>query len=264
MTSRVAPVMAIGPNDHRLPFLVAAGGAAALGALLLGATVVGGLLKWVHGDVFALQTGGSAFIAFAVALAIETNANRPTRILLPAAIAGALGTAIAAALALLGPTGGRLGLTALVAGAGIAAMLGYLLLRSPEALPAGGQPISRWFTGFLVWGCVASALFGFGGLLLGSTFGKLFGFAGVYDLLYRLDGGITLGIFVGSVLSVRSRSWAAVQPVVIVAFVTNLLVLLAGVADAVSGGGSIGLYLITAASAFNAGCLGLGLARAGQ
>lgn len=264
MTSRVAPAMSIGPNDHRLPFIVAATGTAALGALLLGATVVGGILKWVPGDVFALQTGGSAFIGFAVALAMETTANRPTRILLASAAAGALGTAIAAALALLGPTGGRLGLAALVAGGGIAAMLGYLLLRSPESRPAVGQQISRWFTGFLVWGSVASALFGFGGLLLGETFGKLFGFAGVYDLIYRLAGGVTLGIFIGSVLSVRSRWWPEVRPLVIVGLVTNLLTLLLGVADTISGGGSIGLVLIMAAAAFNTGGLGLGLARAGQ
>ena len=263
MTSR-AMTAVIGPNDHRLPFIVAAIGAAGMGALLLASTVVSGLLHWVPRDVFALQTGAAAFLAFAVGLGMDVSSNRPTRILLAGALAGAAGTALAAAVALLGPTGGRLGLSALVAGIGIALMLGYLLLRTPATVPSDGIRISRWFTWFLVWGAVASALFGFGGLVLGSTFGKLFGFAGVYDLLYRLDGGITLGIFVGSVLAVRSRWWPEVQPLVIVGFITNLLTLLGGVADATSGGGSVGLYLIMGAALFNTVGLGLGLARSGH
>lgn len=252
------------PNDHRLPYIAAAIGSAGMAALLLGATAINGWLRWEPKDVFALQTGGSAFLGFAVILAMGVTANHPTQIMLASAVGAAAGTAIGAAVALTGPSGGKLGVAALVAGVGIAIILGYFLVRYPIPLRDRGAQISRWFTYFLVWGSVASALFAFGGLILGATFGKLFGFAGAYDLLYRLDGGVTLGIFVGSVLSVRSRSWPEVRPLVIVGFITNLGTLLGGAFDTASGGGSLGLYLIMAAGAFNTIGLGLGLRRAGQ
>lgn len=255
----------LNPNDHRLAFIVAAVGAGGMGLLLFAATVVSGLLTYLSTDVFALQTGGAAFLGFAVAMGMEATANRPTRIVLAGGVAAALGTALGAAIALLGPTGGKLGLSALVAGVGIAWMLGYLLLRSVRTAPTDDPLIGRWFTGFLVWGSVASALFGFGGLLLGGTFGKLFGFAGTYDLLYRLAGGVTLGIFVGSVLSVRSRAWLEVRPLVVVGFITNLLTLLGGLADASHGGNAaVGVLLICAAAGFNTIGLGLGLLRRGK
>jgi hypothetical protein len=251
-------------NDHRLPYIAAAIGSGGIGALLLGATVINGWLLWEPKDVFALQTGGAAFLAFAVALVMEATANHPTRILLASAVGASAGTALGGALGLLGPTGGKLGLAAMVAGGGIAVILAYFLLRYPIPLRDRGTQISRWFTYFLVWGSVASALFAFGGLILGGAFGKLFGFAGIYDLLYRLDGGVTLGIFVGSVLAVRSRSWPEVRPLVIVGFITNVGTVLGGLFDAASGGGSVGLYLIMAAGLFNAIGLGLGLVRSGK
>jgi hypothetical protein len=217
-------------------------------------------------DGFAYRAGGAAFLGYAVALVLGWGAEaRALRILLPASVGAAVATAVAAAIAVVGGHSGTAPLLILGGAVVSAVLVGYGPQRRIASSTDGGTPdIPSWLVAFFVWGVVASALFGLGGLLLGSTFGTLTGAHGTDDVVYRLAGAATMGIFVGSLLTLRSRNWREIRLVAVLGFVTNLLTLI-GVPIVVAGGDPPALiWLIGAAAAFNVGGLGLALLRQGR
>jgi hypothetical protein len=242
------------------------GGAGILGlALFLMPDRVAGALQLPGLDTFAYRSGGAAFLGYAAAFVLGWNAA-PTKlhILWLEAIVGASATAVAALLALLGGHGSGPVVPLILAGAiTIAALAGYQVVGQGPLLPAPtGRRFAPWFIAFLGWGVLAAALFGIGGLALGSTFGSLAGFAGTDDAVYRLAGAATIGILVGSALSLRSQDWDLVRLPVMLGFVTNVLSLVGGIVVIASGNAPIMLWLIAAAALFN--IVGLGLALAGR
>lgn len=217
-------------------------------------------------DEFAYRSGGAAFIGYALAFAAGWAAPRGAfGILWPATMAAAGATAVAAVAAV--AIGGRdlLGPSGLVMGAGalVFAAVAAASRESDRILPERtGRRFSPWFVAFLGWGVVASALFGLGGLILGSTFGSVAGFPGGDDPIYRLAGAATIGVLVGSVLALRTQDWQQVRLPVVMSFTTNLLTLLGGALYIAGGGVPPVAYLIAGAAIFNV--VGLGLALAGR
>jgi hypothetical protein len=241
------------------------GGAGILGlALFLMPDRVAGALQLPGLDTFAYRSGGAAFLGYAAAFILGWNAA-PTklRILWLETIVGASATAVAAFLALLGGHGSGLVVPLILGAIAIAALAGYQVLGQGPLLPAPTvRRFAPWFIAFLGWGVVAAALFGIGGLALGSTFGNLARFAGTDDAVYRLAGAATVGILVGSALSLRSQDWDLVRLPVMLGFVTNVLSLVGGIVVIASGNAPIMLWLIAGAALFN--IAGLGFALAGR
>lgn len=142
----------------------------------------------------------------------------------------------------------------------VAATAGYVMARAGVALPERtGRRFAPWFVAFLGWGVIASALFGLGGLVLGSTFGSVAGFPGGDDHVYRLAGAATVGILVGSALALRTQDWEVVRLPVLMSFVTNVLTLVGGAIYISQGGVPLVAYLIAGAASFNVAGLGLAL-----
>jgi hypothetical protein len=217
-------------------------------------------------DRFAYGPGGAAFLGYAVALLSGWNAPaRAWRIILPAATGAAIATAIAALISFAGGHGG----TAMAAVLAVAIVVAVAAGSAAAAMgvasfDAGERDIARWLVAFFGWGVVASGLFGLGGLLLGGTFGALTGAHGTDDPVYRLAGAATIGILVGSVLTLRSRNWGEIRLVAILGFVTNLLTLISVPIVVIGGGAPTLIWLIGAAAAFNVVGLGLALYRKGR
>jgi hypothetical protein len=221
-------------------------------------------------DGFAYRAGGAAFVGYAVALLSGwTGDARSLRLIMPATLGATVATAVAGGIALAGGHGGT-AMAAIVFGSvAVAVLVGYPVLRRGVPGPLGPtapeRDIAPWLVAFFVWGTVASALFGLGGLLLGGTFGLLTGAAGMDDPVYRLAGAATIGILVGSLLTLRSRNWHEIRLVSRLGFVTNLLTLIGVPLVVATGTGAPSLvWLIGAAAAFNTGGLGLALLREGR
>jgi hypothetical protein len=215
-------------------------------------------------DEFAYRSGGAAFLGYAVAFAAGwTASTQMLRILWLATLGAAVATALAALIALATGHSG-FALLLVLAGAVIAAAVsGYSTFASRPVLPAPTERrFSTWFVAFLAWGIIASALFGIGGLVLGSTFGSLLGFPGGDDPVYRFAGGATIGILVGTILALRTQDWEQLRLPVLVSFVTNVVTLIGGVLYIGHGAVPPVAFLVAGAAIFN--IAGLGLALAGR
>jgi hypothetical protein len=217
-------------------------------------------------DRFAYGAGGAAFLGYAAALLSGWRSpSRGLRILLPAVTGAALATVVAGLIAFAGGYGGTTMGLILAGAVAIALAAGSAALKLRTESPDGAERnIATWLVAFFGWGVVASALFGLGGLLLGGTFGTLTGAQGTDDPAYRLAGAATIGILVGSVLTLRSRNWEEIRLVARLGFVTNLLTLISVPIVVAAGGAPTLIWLIGAAAAFNVVGLGLALFREGR
>jgi hypothetical protein len=251
---------------ERLARLVVIGIFGAVGlAMVLVPGEFAGYLGSAGTDEFAYRSGGAAFLGYAVAFAIAwSDTAASLRILWLATIAAAGAVVVAALIAI--ALGGQASMVLLLValGAALVGAIGFAGLRGGGAvLPASsGQRFATWFVAFLGWGVIASALFGLGGLILGSIFGTLTGFPGGDDTMYRLAGAATVGILVGTVLALRTQDWSLVRRPVLMSFATNLLTLIGGLIYIGHGGVPVAAYLIAAAAVFNVA--GLGLAISGR
>ena len=214
-------------------------------------------------DEFAYRSGGAAFLGYAIAFLYGWASDEGSRrILWLATYVAAVATAIAAVVGYLGqPSAAG---AVVFAGALIASVAtGWAANRSrPRAPERTARTFATWFQAFIGWGVVASVIFGLGGFVLGSTFGKLLGFMGTDDPIYRLAGAATIGILVGSLLALRTQDWHQVRLPVVVSFATNVLTLVAGALLISHGAVPLAAYAIAAAALFNV--VGLGLALAGR
>jgi len=216
-------------------------------------------------DPFAFRSGGAAFIGYAAAFALAwTRPRAEAQILWLATAVGGLATALAAVIALLVGDGGGIMLPLILVGGLVVAAAGWYESRGwPQMLPfSTGRRFATWFVAFLGWGVIASALFGLGGIVLGSVFGSLAGFPGHDDAVYRIAGAATVGILAGTLLSLRTQDWTLVRLPIVLGFVTNVFSLIGGLIVLAAGGSPIMLVLIIGAAIFNV--IGLGLALAGR
>jgi hypothetical protein len=212
-------------------------------------------------DEFAYRSGGAAFLGYAVAFAFGWNAAAGTlRVLWLATLGAAAVTVVAGLVAFAaGHTGGILVPLIVLGAIAVAAVAWYEVVPGPVLPRATGRQFTPWFVAFLGWGVIASALFGIGGLVLGSTFGSIAGFAGGDDPVYRFAGAATIGILVASILALRTQDWSLIRLPVLMSFVTNVVTLLGGALYISHGGVPPVAYLIAAAAIFNIGGLGLAL-----
>jgi hypothetical protein len=216
-------------------------------------------------DPFAFRSGGAAFIGYAAAFALAwTRPRAEAQILWLATLVGGIATVAAGLITIALGNGGGVVFPAILAGGVVVALAAQYELRGWRGLlpDATGRRFARWFVYFLGWGVIAAALFGIGGLVLGSVFGSLSGFAGNDDVVYRIAGAATVGILAGTLLSLRTQSWELVRLPVVLGFVTNVFSLMGGLIVLAAGGAPIMLVLIVGAAIFNV--IGLGLALAGR
>lgn len=214
-------------------------------------------------DLFATRLLGAAVLGFAVAVGLGSGSGwRGLRIPMLAALTCAIADLIAVALSLAFDAGTP-GVLLIVSIATVVAILA-LTLTAPSPPPAlDERPIARWCVLLLMWGVVAAALFGFGGLLLGASAGKLVGLAGADGITYRLAGAWTLGYLVGSALGIRSKRWSEIGPAIAGSVVVNAFSLIAAVFELLAGAPLIA-YAILAAALFNTAALSLVYVRRGR
>src|SRR5207245_11210256 len=106
----------------------------------------------------------------------------------------------------------------------------------------GGE---RWL---LLLPLASGLLFGIGPLLLGGGFGKLFGYSGDDDYIYRLAGAATFGYAIPLALAIAGRGWNAARLVVVGVLGFNVASILGCLIEILGGGGRPVVYLIIVAS----------------
>jgi hypothetical protein len=271
MTGSAAEIRTTGVRSALAVSAVLAG---ALGlALMLAPDRVAAALGASGRDQFAYLAGGSAFFGYAAAIAwIWARAGTGGTWTLLVAITAAAIAVIAGCLVAIARGENSTALLLILAGGVVTTVAGGLAIRAVDDSDGPGArgpaasdaDIAPWFVAFLVWGVAASAIFGVGGLVLGATFGQLTGAAAVDDTIYRLAGAGTIGVLAGSLLSVRSRRWSAIEPIVVLGLATNALTLVGALIVLAGRDAPTLLWLIAAAAAFNVAGLGAALLRQGR
>ena len=126
----------------------------------------------------------------------------------------AVGSIIACLVAIVSANGTWLAWLVLVASS-IFLVLHLILLANPPAIgrPVGtGEPdIADWYRWLIRLAGLAALGTGSLGLLLGGSLGRLFGYTGADDFVYRQMGAAILGYAWGGVLALRSRVWAELR-----------------------------------------------------
>ncbi len=120
---------------------------------------------------------------------------------------------------------------------------------SVKANVAARSQVDRWL---LLVPAIAGVFFGLGPYLLAGGFGRLCGYAGNDDFLYRLAGAATIGYPFGLILGLRQSRGSALRLPALATLTFNVASLYA-CAVAIFGGAAVPItYLITVASALNA------------
>jgi hypothetical protein len=103
----------------------------------------------------------------------------------------------------------------------------------------------RWL---LLLPLAGGLLFGAGPLLLGGAFGKLFGYSGDDDYIYRLAGASAVGYVIPLAMAIAGRRWNAARLVVVGVLGFNAASILGCLIEILGGGGRSVVYLILVTS----------------
>ena len=154
----------------------------------------------------------------------------------------------------------------------IAATLLFLIQPPSDRVPRDGMDSARglgtgelatWVVALFVIGTLAAAFFGLVPLALGGSFGKVLGYSGADDFVYRQGGAATLGAAVGGLLVLRSRRWSAARIPAVMALAFNGLAVIAAILE-IAGGGQPIAWLILAAAGVTTVGMAAALMRGGR
>jgi hypothetical protein len=128
---------------------------------------------------------------------------------------------------------------------------------------SGTRDLATWVVGLFVIGTLAATFFGLVPLALGGSFGKVLGYSGADDFVYRQGGAATLGAAVGGLLVLRSRRWSEARIPAIMALAFNGLAVVAAILE-IAGGGQPIAWLILAAAGVTTVGMAAALMRGGR
>jgi hypothetical protein len=127
----------------------------------------------------------------------------------------------------------------------------YYLYRPPgdRLEPVGDDhAVAPWVTALFVIGTLSALFFGVMALGPAGGFGRLLGYPGLDDFIYRQGGAATLGAGIGGILVLRDRRWAAARIATLMALTFNGLSVIAVLLDITAGTVQPIAYLILAAA----------------
>ena len=128
---------------------------------------------------------------------------------------------------------------------------------------ADGPAIAPWLVGLLSIGTVADIAFALAPLVAGGDFGRLLGYSGADDLMYRLAGATTAGLVVAGLLALRSRRWAEVRIPVLMLLAFSAFSVVAALFEVLAGAAQPVTWLILVAGGFVAVGMSAALVRRG-
>lgn len=256
-------------RDPLVVLLIAAGLVFGLGPLVVPKTFAD-VTGFLGTDTLLTRLAGAATLGYGVGLLI---AFRAAWRVIWIAIAGVcvfnLGSLLAGVLAV--AAGGAQPIVYLVLVVSVLFVAGsaYLLLSPPlrageSAVGSGPPDIARWLIWLFVIGTAAALVFGLGPLVLGGAFGRLFGYPGNDDWVYRQAGAATLGAAIGGLLALRSRRWAEIRIPTVMALTFNGTSVLAAIVEIAGGGAQPVAYLILATAGLVTVGTALALVRNGR
>jgi hypothetical protein len=254
-----------------LVLLVAAGAFFGL-APLLAPTAFASRTGFAGTDVFLYRLAGAASAGYAVGLAAALRAGWD-RVWIPIAATLVFNVASIVACVIAIAAGAQpVVLVILAASVLFTAGTGYFLLRPPPsrlvlaanaAARGPGPRIAVWVVALFAVGTLAAAFFGIVPLVLGGEFGRLLGYSGNDDFVYRQGAAATLGAAVGGLLVLRSRTWAAARIPAMMATTFNGLATIAALVEIAGGGQPIAWVILAAAGLTTIGMV-VALVRGGR
>lgn len=208
-------------------------------------------------DVFVYRLAGAATLGYGVALLLGyRDAWASIRILI-AATAVFNACSLAACLLIIA-RGGAVPVVYIIALASTLFTIGTLaLLVSPPSVHGEatrpmsigrGPDVQPWFVGLLAIGTLSALGFGVAALLLDGELGRILGYRGTDELIYRQAGAATLGQGIGGLLALRSRRWSELRLAIVGAFVFNVVSVVAAVVELAGGGRPIAWVILGAAA----------------
>jgi hypothetical protein len=256
-------------RDPLLALLIVAGLFFGLAPLLL-PKQFGDVTGFQAQDLFLYRLAGAATLGYGVALLVGFRASwRELRILI-ASTAVFNGASIAACLVAIAQGGAQwlvyvILLASILFTAGTLALLTNPPLGPDESGAGDGSPdVAQWIVALFAIGVVASLVFGLGPLLAGGGFGRVLGFPGFDDFIYRQAGAATTGACVGGILALRSRRWREIRLAAVAALTFNAASVAAALMEIVAGSPQPVTFLILGAAALVTVGMALALQRAGR
>jgi hypothetical protein len=119
--------------------------------------------------------------------------------------------------------------------------------------------VQPWFVGLLAIGTLSALGLGLAALLLDGELGRILGYRGTDEFIYR-QAGATLGQGMCGLLALRSRGWSDVRLPIVGAFVFNTVAAVAAVVEVAGGGPPIAWVILVVAGMVAVGAF-LALAR---
>jgi hypothetical protein len=205
-------------------------------------------------DVFLYRLAGAATFGYGVGLAVGYRAGWASlRIPIAATAVFNAASILACVVAIL--AGAQPVVFVILAASILFTAATVLFLARPpaerlardRAVGAGSGRLATWIVVLFGIGTLAAAFFGLVPLLFGGSFGKLLGYSGADDFVYRQGGAATLGAAAGGLLVLRSRRWQEARIPAIMAVTFNGLAVVAAMVE-IAGGGRPIAWLILAAT----------------
>jgi hypothetical protein len=166
-------------------------------------------------DVYFYRLTGAASFGYAVSLVVGYQTGwRGLRIPVAGMAVFAVGSIIACLIAIVGGSATWLAWVALLASAVLLGCQLVLLSAPPmigDPVGSGAPDTADWYARLIALAGIAALGTGSLGLLLGGGLGRLFGYAGTDDFVYRQMGAAILGYAFGGLLALRSRRWAELR-----------------------------------------------------
>jgi hypothetical protein len=221
-----------------LALLVAAGAFFGL-APFLAPTQFASLTGFAGQDVLMYRLAGAATFAYGLGLALGFRASWP-ELRVPIAATATFNVASIFACGLAISSGAQwIVFVILAASIVFSSACLYFLYRPPGNRPdppaADEHALAPWVTGLFVIGTLSALFFGVMALVPAGGFGRLLGYPGLDDFIYRQGGAATLGAGIGGVLVLMRRRWTNARLATVMALTFNGLSVLAVVLDIVAG-----------------------------
>lgn len=207
-------------------------------------------------DVFIYRLGGAGTLGYGVALLLGYRASWTSLRILVAATAVFNACSIAACAVIIAGGDAQPIVFVIMAASVLFTVGTVLLLLSPPSLHGeatrpmtiGSRPdVQPWFVALLAIGTLAALGFGICALVLGGELGRLLGYRGTDELIYRQAGAAALGQGIGGLIALRSRRWMEVRLAIVGAFIFNAAAVVAAILELLGGGQPVAWLILGAA-----------------
>jgi hypothetical protein len=204
-------------------------------------------------DLFMYRVAGAATFGYGLGLAVGYRASWVSlRVPIAATAVFNLGSIVACVLAISAGNPQPVVFVIFLASILFSAACLYFTWRPPTDRPADApgddHPLAPWVIGLFAIGTVSALFFGIMALGPAGSFGRLLGYPGLDDFIYRQGGAATLGAGVGGALVLLDRRWVTARIATMMALTFNGLSVVAVLLDIAAGTAQPIAYLILAAA----------------